>query len=232
MTAGGSPSANSTFPARSAWISWAGRSTGRSTASSRRTCPASGPAAGPSSGPGHARPTPPRSPIVHGFSTLRRHGGTGTPASAACSARLTATSSGQRGETPDQSAGVPAHPPARPAQPERHPVPGRARTGRGTRKPGPVSASYTSANQRPACTESTGLSTTCPARQAVPCPPGSRAGVGAGQPERGEHFLGQPRAFRVGHQATITTFGRAANWFYRRGSCSSNPRHCPASAGA
>lgn len=107
MTAGGSPSANNTFPARSAWISWAGRSTGRDAASSRRTWSWSGPAAGPSSGPGSRSPHATSSPIVHGFSTLARHDGTGTRASSACSARLAATISGQRGETPDQSAAAP-----------------------------------------------------------------------------------------------------------------------------
>jgi hypothetical protein len=151
-------------------------------ASSRRTCPASCPAARPSSGPGSRSPHATWLPIVHGFSTVPRHAGTGTSSSAACSARLTPISPGQCGETPDQSAVAPTtqHEAVHPSATQ---SPVTARTGRGTRKPGPVSASQTSANHRPARAESAaGLSTTCPARQVVPWPPGSRTGTAPATP--------------------------------------------------
>lgn len=61
------------------------------------------PGSEPSSAPGSRSPHATWSPTTHGFSSALLHGGTEIPGSAACSARLTAISSGQRGETPDQS---------------------------------------------------------------------------------------------------------------------------------
>ncbi len=74
------------------------------------------------------------------MSWVTRQRGTGTAASAACSARLPAISSGHRGETPDQSAAAPDTR-CQAVQPCAIQSPVTARTGRGTRKPGPVSVS-------------------------------------------------------------------------------------------
>jgi hypothetical protein len=71
---------------------------------------------------------------------MLRQDGTATPASAACSARLTAISSGQRGETPDQSAAAPSTQ-RQAVQPSATQSPSTARTGRGTRNSRPASAS-------------------------------------------------------------------------------------------
>src|ERR1700722_15557434 len=127
--------------------------------------------ASPGTSPVVASPQATRSATAHGLVPRPTQRGRPRPASAAWNARLTATSSGHR-------ASGAASPPPQPRA--HHPAttqdPSTARTGRGTRNPGPVRSANTSASQDASAGSWPGLSTASPTRQQVPWPPGSRDG--------------------------------------------------------